>query len=119
MSKEHYISPEEFDKLVDRDILLRMCYTTHNTVGFKYAQRVIDALRPINAKDPGFKYSCRCTDEFTVWLFGYTDYSIRKEADAKCKQIVLFNRIERGDDPYVINSSCPEGGSACSCPFDV
>lgn len=120
MSKAHYITPEEFNHLVAEGKLIRLGYGILNTTDSEYAKRVIDALREINKKDPGFKYSCECDDEMTVWLFGHTIQSIHDEAFEKCKEIVRQNREQRNEptDDNMVGPEC-DGLSACACPFDM
>lgn len=119
MSKEHYVTPDEFDRLVFTGELERIGYAMY--LGEEQVtRRVIDSIRELNRQDPGFKYSCRCADEETIWTFGYTDHAIYELVDKKMDEGILAWRKEIGDDgAEIIYSNVPPNTTICSCPFDM
>jgi hypothetical protein len=119
MSNEHYIDPEKFDRLVKEEKLMKIGYSIDNDFDIKYAENVINSLRPINRKDPGFKYSCKCDKYETIWLFGYTDQTVYEEADKKVDEVILQNRELRGDTNTDVCGMEFGDFTACQCPFDV
>lgn len=119
MSKEHYISPEEFKFLVSIGELFPAGYGCKNSSISNAAQYTINLMRDINSKDPGFKYSCECSEECTLWYFGYTIKEIYEEAKTKLLEIIEQNRIRDGVSTNNICYTPPGDYSACNCPLDM
>lgn len=118
MSKNKYITPDEFHAKAETGELKTFRIQGGNAIA-DYNKKVIDSIREINKKDPGFRYSCECTDKVTIWLFGYTDIEVYDEADKITDEIITQNRIEigRSADPYSIYALFSADASPCVCPF--
>lgn len=111
-----YISPEEFSKRLENDEFYGFAMLA-SEMNHDKMQVVIEALKPINQKDPGFCYSCMCKGKLTEWRFGYIDYDVYKEADSVSEK--LMRKDCKGSDLIAMISSAmldPET-DACVCPF--
>ena len=117
MSKEHYVTPEEFDEMCKKGKLKKISYKMH-TGEEVVTENVINSLRELNKRDPGFKYTCRCNEDSIVWSFGYTDFDVYILVDKTMDDLIIkFNNFPEGScisGRYNENSM-----SACSCPFDM
>lgn len=118
MSEKRYITPEEFEKREAANEIKVVSFNVGKT-HINEAERVINALRPINKKDDGFVYSCRCNaSNHTEWLFGYTDYDVYREVDKKVDEEI--NKIWEEQGSLYIPGLCesPDCTASCTCPFN-
>lgn len=120
MASDRYITPAEFRKCVNEGSLIRLAFGIRTNEEMSYGKRMVDSLREINRKDPGFRYSCECGINLTTWLFGYTDQTVFDEADKLTDQIIIEARKEMGiydaDEPtadVILGPRAP-----CTCPFN-
>lgn len=113
---EKYITPGEFKRLVRSRDLIRLAVRGKTSTP-DTSRRVIDALRDVNKKDPGFKYSCECSEYTTSWLFGYTDRAVFEEADTVSDNIIRQIRKELGLDSEDFRGYPSFATEPCVCPF--
>jgi len=114
-----YIPPDEFEELVDNGELFRVGLTILND-DIYFAEKCIDAIRPLNKQDPGFTYSCECKSNIngTTWLFGYTNHEIKENVEELLKNMIITERLELGvENPEEDLYSSFAHGTPCSCPF--
>lgn len=117
MANNRYITPQDFRARVRNGSLIRLGISLSD-YQMEYGERLINALRPINKKDPGFKYSCECVTGGTRWMFGYTDREVYMEADALSDEHILAARKELGIIEENISGTSLLVGSPCVCPFN-
>lgn len=118
MSKEHYVPPKTFYKLMDGKELKRIGLSV-DVGDEEFAKYIIDNIRKFNKQDPGFKYSCECDETEVVWSFGYTIPEIYDLVDRTMDELIMKYQENNGENPEVYHSHTPFYASACSCPFDM
>lgn len=118
MAEKRYINPDEFEELAEEKKIVVITFSV-GKIHLKEAERLIDTLRPINKKDPGFCYSCRCSDHnHTQWLFGYTDPAVFDEADKKADEEIAKIWNEDGKTYVAGLYNSPDCENTCICPFN-
>lgn len=117
MSKEHYITPEEFHTKHIAGELGAFFVECGNQI-MDVNKRIIDSIRKINKKDPGFKYSCECTVTTTIWLFGYTNLNVYKEAN-KIVMNILAQNVNKPGINVNFDGEISSNTSVCVCPFQT
>lgn len=111
-----YITPEEFNKkFVNEEINGFALLSTKNN--HHLVEKVIEVIRPINKKDPGFCYSCMCKHDVTEWRFGYTDLAIFEEADKAADEFMKDHQKDDSNIGGIIGAFMNPNTDACVCPF--
>lgn len=111
MNNKHYVNPKVFNRLWNFGKIYVIGYMGDNE-NISESKTVIDSIREVNAEDSGFKYTCECTEDKTIWRFVYTTDKYCSKAEQRMKDKVISMYYDVGYSYKHVNTS------ACVCPLE-
>jgi hypothetical protein len=111
-----HVSYEVFSEKVNKEMFFGINIPNSK---LESVRELIDKLKEINKKDPGFIYTCTRPEfwDSTTWNFSYTVKECYEQAKTLAVENIKEERKKEGGPEENMYNYNPFFETGCSCPF--